>query len=109
MAVGLSGLCVLHCVLSVVLVAALSGFGTFLTDPMIHRLGLAGAVVLGSVALGQGYLMHRAKRPAQVGLVGLMLMALGLVVPHGWAEVAATVAGVSVLAIAHLMNARARA
>ena len=44
-----------------------------------------------------------------VGLAGLMLMACGLVVPHGWAEVAATVAGVSVLAVAHLMNARARA
>ena len=109
MAVGLSGLCVLHCVLSVVLVAMLSGAGTFFTDPLIHRFGLLGAVVLAALALGQGYRTHRATRPALVGLAGLALMTIGLFAPHGWAEVAATVAGVIVLATAHLMNARARA
>jgi MerC mercury resistance protein len=109
MAVGLSGLCVLHCVLSVALIAMLSGAGTVLTDPIIHKLGLGGAVILAGVALRQGYLSHGAKMPLGIGLVGLALMALGLVVPHGWPEVAATVAGVTVLAAAHLMNARARA
>lgn len=109
MAVSLSGLCVLHCVLSVVLVAALSGAGTLFTDPLIHRLGLMGAVVLAALALGQGYARHRARRPLGVGLVGIALMSAGLVAPHGWAEVALTVAGVTVLAVAHLMNARLRA
>lgn len=109
MAVGLSGLCVVHCVLSVVLVAALSSAGTFLTDPIIHRVGLLGAVVLAAFALGQGYKKHRAVRPALIGLTGIGLMIVGLFAPHGWVEVAATVAGVSILAVAHLMNARARA
>jgi hypothetical protein len=109
MAVGLSGLCVIHCILSVIFVAVLSGAGTLLTDPIIHRIGLLGAVVLAALALGQGYMKHRAVRPALLGLTGLGLMIAGLFAPHGWVEVAATVAGVSILAAAHLMNARARA
>ena len=109
MAVGLSGLCILHCVLSVVLVAALSGVGTLFTDPLFHRLGLMGAVVLAALALGQGYARHRARGPLVIGLAGLSLMSAGLVAPHGWVEVALTVGGVTVLAVAHLMNARLRA
>lgn len=109
MAVGLSGLCVLHCVLSVLLVAALSGGATFFTDPLIHRIGLGGAVVLAAVALGYGYAEHRATRPALIGLGGLAAMTAGLFAPHGWPEIALTVGGVSVLAVAHLMNARLKA
>ncbi|MEP6786012.1 MAG: MerC domain-containing protein [Sphingomonadales bacterium] len=107
-AIGLSGLCVVHCVLSVVLVAVLSGSATYLTDPIVHRVGMVGAVLLAAVALRQGYVSHGARRPALFGLVGLSLMAFGLFVPHGWAEVATTVAGVSVLAAAHLMNVRSK-
>lgn len=109
MAVGLSGLCVLHCVLSVVLVASLSLSGSFLADPRIHEFGLIGAVLLAAIALWQGYARHRAVGPARVGLAGLALMTIGLLVPHGWLEVVVTIAGVSVLAYAHLMNSRARA
>ncbi len=109
LAVGLSGLCILHCVLSVLLVAALSGSATFFTDPLIHRVGLGGAVVLAAVALGYGYAEHRATRPALIGLGGLVLMTAGLFAPHGWPEIVLTVAGVTVLAVAHLMNARLKA
>lgn len=109
MAVGLSGLCVVHCLLSVAFVALLSGAGTFLTNPLIHRFGLFGAIVLAAFALGQGYRSHRALRPALIGVTGIAVMTLGLIAPHGWGEVAATVVGVCVLATAHLMNARARA
>lgn len=108
MAVGLSGLCVLHCVASVALVSALSVAGDALGDPLFHRVGLAAAMLLAAVALGQGYRAHRAWRPALVGAAGIGLMALGVVVPHGGAEVASTIAGVTVLAAAHLMNTRVK-
>lgn len=108
MAVGLSGLCVLHCIASVVLVSLLSALGDVLGDPIIHRAGLAAAMLLAGIALGQGYRTHRALRPALVGMAGVALMALGLVVTHGVAEVAATVVGVMLLAAAHLMNMRVR-
>ena len=109
LAVGLSGLCVLHCVLGVVLVSTLSLGGAFFADPHIHEFGLMGAVALGAVALGQGYLAHRAIVPACIGAGGLLLMTLGLLVPHGWGEVVLTIAGVCVLALGHVMNVRARA
>lgn len=108
-AIGLSGLCVIHCVLSVALVAVLSGSATYLTDPIVHRVGMVGAVLLAAVALRQGYVAHGARRPALLGLAGLTLMAFGLFVPHGWMEVATTVTGVSILALAHLMNVRTKA
>ncbi len=109
LAIGLSGLCVVHCVLSVALVAMLSGAATILTDPIVHRVGLAGALLLAGVALRQGYVTHGARLPTAIGLTGLSLMAFALFVPHGWMEVTATIAGVSILAVAHLMNARSRA
>ena len=108
MAIGLSGLCVLHCVLSVLLVSALSVVGDALGDPVIHRVGLCAAILLAAVALGQGYRTHRARGPALTGLVGIALMATGLVVSHGAFEVAVTVAGVIVLAGAHLLNGRVK-
>jgi hypothetical protein len=108
-AIGLSGLCIVHCVLSVVLVATMTGASSLLADPIIHKVGLVGAIVLGAVALGQGYRRHRATRPLVVGGGGLVLMALGLVVPHGLPEVIVTIVGVTVLALAHLMNVRASA
>lgn len=108
-AVALSGLCVLHCVLSIVVVAALSGAGAFFTDPIIHRAGLLGAILLAVAALGQGYSSHRSLWPMAVGGLGLAFMIAGLFAPHGLAEVGVTVTGVTVLAIAHLMNRRSRA
>lgn len=80
-----------------------------LTDPAVHRLGLVGALLLGTLALGQGYIKHRARRPALVGLVGLALMKRALDVPYESWEVALTITGVCVLALAHWLNARAGA
>ncbi len=107
-AVGLSGLCVLHCIATVALVSVLSTAGSFLANPLIHEVGLAGAIGLAAVALRQGYMAHGAQRPAIVGVAGLVLMGLGLMVPHGWIEVAVTISGVSLIATAHLLNARSR-
>lgn len=109
MAVALSGLCVLHCVLSVVVIAAMTGAGSFFTDPIIHRIGLLGAILLAVAALGQGYATHRSAFPVVIGGVGLVFMTVGLFVPHGWPEIGATVTGVTVLAIAHLLNQRVQA
>ena len=106
LAVGLSGLCLIHCVLSVVLVSIFASAGTLLTSPSVHHVGLIGAVLLGALALGQGYAAHGARRPALIGLVGLALMKRALDVPHGSMEVLLTVVGVSILAFAHVLNSR---
>jgi MerC mercury resistance protein len=107
-AIGLSALCAIHCLISVVLISALSVAGTIWTDPLVHRIGMFGAVLLAAIAFGPTLMRERMSRGLGVGLGGLFLMALGLLVPHGWPEIAATITGASLLATAHLMNTRAR-
>jgi MerC mercury resistance protein len=107
-AIGLSALCAIHCLVSVILIAGLSVAGTIWTDPLIHRVGMFGAVLLAAVAFGPTLARERLSRGLALGLSGLFLMALGLLVPHGWPEIAATIGGASMLAAAHLMNTRAR-
>jgi hypothetical protein len=106
-AIMLSGACVVHCVGSVILLGMLAGSATWLADPAIHRVGLALAAGLGALALVGGVLRHRVRRPLWFGAAGLSAMMLGLVQPHGLGEAVFTVIGVSLLAYAHILNARA--
>jgi hypothetical protein len=106
-AILLSALCVVHCVATMVAVLLLASVGAALLDPRIHEFGLMLAIVIGAVALGAGVRTHGARAPLMIGLVGLSLMTSGVLLPEGLAEVLATVSGVSILAVAHLMNRRA--
>jgi hypothetical protein len=102
----LSGLCALHCLATLVLVAALGIGGGVLLDPAIHRVGLAVAIVVGVVALGFGIARHGRTGPLAIGAAGLSLMGLALAVGHGTTEVVATIAGVGLVALAHWRNVR---
>lgn len=102
----LSGLCMLHCLAGLLLVAGLGLGGEFLLAPVIHRVGLALAIAVGAVTLVIGVLRHRDPRPMQVGLAGLALMAIALFIGHGTAEALLTIGGVSLLAWAHWRNLR---
>jgi len=104
--VALSALCLVHCLAGVVLVALLGVGGGVLLDPRVHEYGLMAAVAIGALGLGFGVARHGRRLPLVLGGIGLALMALGLVVPHGAAEVAATVPGVALLAFAHIRNLR---
>lgn len=106
-AIGLSGLCLVHCLASAVLVAVLASAGGLLLDPIIHELGLLLAIGLGVIALGRGILEHGFMMPSAVGGLGLGVMAGALTMPHGPAEVAYTVLGVAILALGHDLNRRA--
>lgn len=102
----LSGLCALHCLAGLLLVAGLGLGGGVLLAPEIHRLGLALAIAVGSVTLVLGVVRHGDPVPLQVGAAGIALMAFALFVGHGMAEAALTILGVSLLAWAHLRNLR---
>ncbi len=104
--VVLSGLCALHCVAGLLLVAGLGLGGEVLLAPVIHRVGLALAIVVGSVTLVLGVVRHGDPVPLQVGAAGIGLMALALFVGHGTAEGVLTIMGVALLAWAHLRNLR---
>ena len=106
MAIGLSGLCLVHCVATTVLMAMVSAVGGFLGAEWIHEVGLAIAMVLGAVALGRGIVDHGFMMPSAVGGLGLGVMGGALSMPHGGAEAACTIVGVLILALGHDLNRR---
>ena len=52
MAIGLSGLCLVHCLATSVLLALVSAAGGILGAPIIHEVGLGLAMIMGAIALG---------------------------------------------------------
>ena len=106
-AIAVSGLCVVHCLASAVLVTLLASAGGLLVSPAIHEVGLTIAIGLGIVALGRGCLDHDFMMPSAVGGLGLGVMAGAMTMPHGIAETAYTVVGVLILALGHDLNRRA--
>lgn len=102
---SLSGLCVVHCIGTAVLVALLASAGGWLGSPIIHEVGLTMAMIIAAVALGRGMLEHGFVMPAMVGGLGLGVMAVALSLPHGGLEPVYTVAGVLIVALGHRLNA----
>jgi hypothetical protein len=91
-AIGLSGLCMVHCLATSVLVALMST-----------------AIGLGALALGRGVLNHGYMMPAAMGALGLGIMAGAMTLPHdsGGGETLWTIVGVGLLAFGHDLNRRA--
>jgi hypothetical protein len=106
-AMGLSGLCLVHCVATAVLLGLLASAGGFLGAPIIHEVGLTLAMIIGSFALGRGILEHGFMLPSAIGALGLGVMAGALSLPHGGNEPIYTVVGVMILALGHRLNAMA--
>ena len=106
-AIGLSGLCLVHCLASAILVAMLASAGGMLLNPMVHEIGLLVAIALGIVSLGRGVAMHGFMMPAAVGGLGLGVMSGALTLPHDGAEMVYTIIGVGILALGHDLNRRA--
>ena len=104
MAIGLSGLCLVHCLGTTVVLAVLASAGGFLGAPWIHEVGLSLAMVMGAVALGKGILEHGYTMPSAVGGLGLGVMAGALTMPHDGSEAVFTMLGVAFLALGHRLN-----
>lgn len=107
-AIGLSGLCAVHCFASAVLVALAASAGGLLLNPLIHEIGLSFAILLGAVALGRGVVLHGYVMPLAIGSFGLGVMAGAISLPHdGGSETVWTLIGVGLLALGHDLNHRA--
>ena len=104
MAMALSGLCLVHCLGTAILLALLSAAGGVLGSPIIHEVGLTFAMVLGAIALGRGIFDHGFMMPSSVGGLGLGVMAGALTLPHDGTEAMYTVLGVGILALGHQLN-----
>jgi hypothetical protein len=107
LAIGLSGLCLIHCLASSILLALLASAGGLLLAPIYHEVGLTLAILVGTVALGRGIWEHGFMMPSAVGGLGLGVMAGALSLPHSDSEVIYTMVGVAILALGHDLNRRA--
>src|SRR5205823_9755791 len=85
-AMGLSGLCLVHCVATAVLLGLLASAGGLLGQPIIHEVGLSLAMMIGAFALGRGIIEHGFVMPAAIGALGLGVMAGALSLPEGGHE-----------------------
>jgi hypothetical protein len=107
-AMGLSGLCAVHCVATAVLLGLVASAGGMLGSPIIHEVGLSLAMLLGAIALGRGVREHGILLPSAVGIVGLVIMAYAMSLHESGYEPVVTILGVSVLALGHRMNMMAK-
>ena len=106
-AIALSGLCLVHCLATSVVLAVLASAGGLLVAPVVHEIGLSLAIMLGIVALGRGVLEHGFMMPSAVGGLGLGVMAGALGMSHGSGSTVYTIIGVAILALGHDLNRRA--
>ncbi len=108
-AIGLSGLCLAHCLLTAVIVTLVASAGGVLLHHAFHEVGLTLAIGLGAIGLGRGVLQHGYAMPAWVGSFGLGIMAGALTMPHSGMEIVYSILGVLVVALGHDLNRRAYA
>ncbi len=101
-----SALCMVHCLLLPLVVAALPSLvAPFDPGDSVHAIVLACALPTSALALLGGWRRHRAGAPVLVGAIGLGLMAAGVVLPWtGALETGLTVVGSLALAAAHVVN-----
>ena len=104
MAIGLSGVCLVHCLATSVLLALVASAGSMLGADWIHEVGLGLAMIMGAIALGRGVLEHGYSMPSAIGGLGLGVMAGALTLPHNGTEAVYTILGVGILALGHRLN-----
>jgi hypothetical protein len=108
-AVGLSGLCLLHCLLLPFVVAILPFLGQF-DDNHLHAEMLIFVVPVSVIALFVGFRRHGQINVILSGAAGLTILATGAFVIHDlygpMADRLTTVAGSIVLAFTHYRNFR---
>lgn len=103
-AIGLSGICLVHCLATAVALALLASAGGFLGSPVIHEVGLVLAMLLGALALGRGAAEHGYLLPVAIGGLGLGVMGGALQLPHDGGEALYTMLGIGILALGHRLN-----
>jgi MerC mercury resistance protein len=108
LAIGLSGLCLAHCLATAVLLTLVASAGSVFLHPAVHEIGLVLAMGLAALALGRGVIAHGYALPAWVGSLGLGVMAGALTLPHeGGGEAIYSILGVLIVALGHDLNRRA--
>ncbi len=108
LAIGLSALCLVHCLALPVLLILLPSLTALSLDNEAFHIWMVVAVVPISIyALFMGYRQHHHYRILAYGAVGLLLLVLALALEERvgeWAEKTLTVLGAVMIALGHYKN-----
>ncbi|MDG6077708.1 MerC domain-containing protein [Erythrobacter litoralis] len=106
--IGISSLCVVHCLLLPLVIALSPAWSAWLNLPeSIHLWILIVALPFsGTVLWRSAQNSARGRASFGIGMMGLMLMGAGLFAEREIVEVAITISGASLVAMAHLRNWR---
>ena len=106
-AVGLSALCLIHCLALPLVVAGLPFLAQF-ADGHLHAQMLIVVLPLSFIALGLGFRHHRNASIVAAGCVGMLLLTIGATIAHAQMGLLAdrvfTIVGSLILATAHFYN-----
>ncbi len=111
-AIGLSVLCVLHCLIIPFVLLALPGYAVLeaMQDELFHHLLLWVIIPFSAITLWVGLRRHRNDNVLYIGLVGSAILTLPVVLGHDLigeiAEVGLTVMGSLIIAFSHWRNYR---
>lgn len=105
--IGASFLCVLHCLLTPLLVTALPALAA--TEHQTHSVFAVIILLLGMLAFIPGYLKHKNKSIPVFGITGVSMIILGAILPEmenaEIIETSLVIVGGMTLISAHLRNA----
>jgi hypothetical protein len=105
-AIGLSSLCLLHCLAAPLLLLLLPAV-SFALPASFHIWMLLAAIPVSVLALRSGHRNHRQMMPTFAAVFGLCLLGFGAIfIATAKLELLVTVAGAICLAAAHFWNAR---
>jgi MerC mercury resistance protein len=107
-AVGLSGACAVHCLLTPVVLIAIPTFGSILSDEQFHVATLVLVLPISGYALFRGCRKHRSPAVVLPGSLGLCILVVSALFGH-WlfgesGERIVTILGSSLVAISHFLN-----
>ncbi|MDX1587506.1 MAG: MerC domain-containing protein [Oleiphilaceae bacterium] len=108
-AIGLSGICALHCLALPLMLVLLPALGaTFFGDEAFHRALLWLVIPLSVLAVWLGCLQHKDRRVWAFTATGLALMVVAALIGHDvlgeWGEKLVTLMGATVLSLGHIRN-----
>lgn len=110
LAMGVSGICMVHCVASAlaILASSLTNVGHFGHEFHLALIFIAAPLTL--LVLGRAARLHGEWKLLGIGTSGVVLLGAALGVTHGsLVEVALTMAGSALIIVAHALNVRRRA
>lgn len=110
-AIGLSLVCVVHCLLTPVAIVMIPALGaTFLEDERFHYAILFVVIPTSLIALGLGCRKHGRFEILMIGLLGLSVLSLILILGEEvigeTGEKISTIVGAAIIAFAHVRNFR---